>query len=356
MSNSNQNIKTLIVGGGHGVRVHLPALRRVGFDVVGLVGRNLERTQAIADSEQIPNAFDCLEQAINSTNATVVTVASPPNTHAQYVLTAVERGLHVFCEKPFAKNMAEANRILAATERAGLVHMMGNQMRALPERIVATKAIADGLIGEPRFMTFVQHVNLVADPQAQRPDWWFDSNEGGGWLGASGSHLIDQIRSWLGEFQSLSASTLVLSDRTGVAEDSFDMRCTLVSGVEGVISQTGGSWGPNAMMARVMGTNGTLWIENGEAWIGDRDGNRKLPVDPALALELVEPITDIPRKRFLHIELPPTIRMFEAFKKAIENRCLADGYANFHDGLACMKVIDAARESAANQGARILIS
>ena len=47
---------------------------------------------------------------------------------------------------------------------------------------------------------FVQYVPLVADPEAVRRQWWFDLGAGGGWLGASGSHIVDQVRMWLGEF------------------------------------------------------------------------------------------------------------------------------------------------------------
>ena len=45
--------------------------------------------------------------------------------------------------------------------------------------------------------------------------WWFDPAAGGGWLGASGSHVVDQIRVWLGEFAEVSATLTVVSDARG---------------------------------------------------------------------------------------------------------------------------------------------
>ena len=356
MTDSNATApRVLIVGSGHGLRVHLPALRAAGFEVVGLVGRDIDRARQLAGSHGIAAGFDDLETAIDATGARAVTIASPPHTHGELVLTAAVRGCHILCEKPFAADAGEARTLLEAAERAGVVHLIGNQMRANPERIVAARAIADGLIGEPRFYTHVQHVNLVADPTAKRPEWWFDPAAGGGWLGASGSHQIDMIRSWLGEFHSLSAATPMVSDRSGVAEDSFDVRFTLASGLEGVISQSGGCWGPTAMMSRLMGTRGTLWLEGGQAWLADHHGTRALEIPGPLQLPHIPP-SDDPRKPYLHLELPPSIRMCEAWRDAITRRTPLHGYATFADGLACMKVIDAVRQSATNGGQLVTLT
>ena len=48
------------------------------------------------------------------------------------------------------------------------------------------------------------------------PAWWFDQQHGGGWLGASGSHAIDQIRWWLGDFAKVSADVSLLPNRQAV--------------------------------------------------------------------------------------------------------------------------------------------
>lgn len=347
--------RVLVVGTGHGCRVHLPALRDAGFDVVGLVGQNRDRTQKRAALNGVPNAFVEVDEAIVKTGAVAVTVASPPHTHAPVVLAAIKRGCHVLCEKPFAENAAEARLMLAAAEKAGVVHMLGNQLRMRPERVVVARALGQGLIGEPRFLTLVQYVGLVADPEAKRPSWWFDAQAGGGWLGASGSHMIDMVRSWLGDFASLSASLSIVSERENVAEDSYAMRFELANGVEGVLQQTGGAWGPYADMVRIGGTRGTLWIEEGVAWLADRNGTRELPIPPELALDEMAP-SDDPRKKFLHVELPPSRRLFALWRAAIEGKGAGDvPVATFADGVACMEVIDAIRASAAKDGARVVV-
>jgi predicted dehydrogenase len=345
----------LVVGTGFGCRVHVPALRAAGFDVAGLVGSDAVRTARRAAANGVAAAFTDLNEAITRTSAVVVTVATPPHTHAQLTLTALARGCHVICEKPFAMNTDEARAMLDAAQRTGVIHLVGNEFRWLPERALVARAIADGLIGKPRFMTLSQYIPLVADLGAKMPKWWFDRNAGGGWLGASGSHLIDMVRTWLGEFESLSAALTTVSARQEVAEDSYVLRFRMSSGAEGVIQQSAGAWGPPAAMIRVAGTEGTIWIDGSTVWVADRDGARELPVPPELALPAPPPPSDDPRHRFSYLELGPYTRLCEALRAAIGGQALSAGVAlpTFVDGVACMKVLDTIRASDAQGSALV---
>ncbi len=349
-------IPALVAGTGHGLRVLVPALNASGFRVVGLVGTDPERTQRRAKDNAIAHAFTDLDNAIAATGARAVAIATPPHTHGSLVHTAVARGCHVLCEKPFARDAEEARGMLAAAERAGVVHLVGNQFRMMPERVTMARAIADGLIGEPRLLTITQYVGLVADPDAKRPAWWFDEAAGGGWLGASGSHMIDMVRSWLGEFAALSAALAVVADRRGVADDTYLLRFTMANGAEGVLMQTGGAWGEAAAMNRVAGTHGTLAMDRGRVWLSDRNGTRQLDTPPELALPQIAPSED-PAQPYLHIELPPALRLCAAWRSAIAGRGFGPvPVATFADGVACMEVIDAIRASAAAGGSLVSVS
>jgi predicted dehydrogenase len=345
----------LVVGTGFGCRVHAPALRAAGFEVVGVVGSNPERTARRAEANGVARAFTDLDEAIAKTGAVAVTIATPPNTHAQLALTAIGRGCHVICEKPFTMDAAEARTVLEAARRAGVTHLMGNEFRWLPERAIAARAIAEGRIGAPRFMTLALYHSLVADPAARMPRWWFDRDAGGGWLGASGSHVVDQVRTWLGEFASLSAALPVVSARENVAEDSYVLRFRTVGGAEGVIQQTAAAWGPSAAMARVAGTDGTVWLDEGAVWVADRDGARELPVPADLELPPAPAVSDDPSRRFSHLELGPYTRLCEVFRAGVDGREPVSAVAppTFADGLASMQVLDAIRASAAQGGAMV---
>ena len=185
------------------------------------------------------------------------------------------------------------------------------------------------------------------------PAWWFDEQAGGGWLGAHGSHIIDQVRTAVGEFVSLSATLPTVSARDGVAEDSYAVRFQAANAVEGILQHTAGAWGPMAGMTRVAGTEGTVWIESGTVKIADRNGTRDLTVPEDLILP--PPPSAEPGQRPAGVELGAFTRLCEVLRTAMDGKTptTAVPIPTFADGVACMKVLDAIRESAAKGGALV---
>ena len=347
-------ISALVVGTGFGCRVHVPALRASGIAVVGLVGSDPERTARRARQSDVAAHFTDLDAAIERTGATLVTVATPPATHCELVLKAIARGCHVLCEKPFAFDADQGRRMLDAAEAAGVVHMIAHEFRWLADRALFGRAIADGLIGEPRFLVLDQFIPFCADPATRLPHWWFDRAAGGGWLGAGGSHLLDQIRAWLGEFVSVSGRLFLVSDRETEADDSYSLRFRLANGVEGSMQQSAGAWGPMTTMWRCAGRKGTVWTEGGKVLVADKTGTRELAVPADLALPPPPPPADPGSSRRLsHFEMGPFTRLCEALRAAIEGAPAASAVPvpTFADGLAAMRVIDAIRASSAAGGA-----
>jgi predicted dehydrogenase len=342
----------VVVGTGFGTRVHVPALRAAGFEVIGLVGRDPERTARRAERLDVPHALTDLDAALARPDVAAVSVATPPHTHAAVVVAAAQSGKHVLCEKPFALNSREATQMLAVAEEAGVTHLVGNEFRFAPERAVIGRAVAQGRLGDVRLVSLVSFVPLVADPAARTPPWWFDPAAGGGWLGASGSHVVDQVRAWLGDFSQVSAQFGVVSDRVGVAEDSFTVRFRLRGGADGVLQQTAAAWGPMSGVTRLAGTRASAWIDGSDAWLADADGVHRLEIPPELALPEPPAPSDDPRQRFTHLELGPFTRLCEALRAGVEGRPPPAGVPlpTFVDGVAAMRVLDAIRASASADG------
>jgi predicted dehydrogenase len=340
----------IVVGTSFGCRIHVPALRAAGFEVAGVVGTDPERTRRRAEGCGVSRAFTDLEDAITQTGAKVVSIATPPHTHGPLTFAAISRGCHVVCEKPLAKDANEAREMLAAAQRAGVVHLVGHEFRWTPDRALFARSIAEGLVGKPKVALFAQYMPTLANPEAKMPAWWFDEGAGGGWLSAHGSHLVDQVRTSLGEFESLSATLPTVSAREGVAEDSYIVRFHMSNGVEGVLQQSAGVWGPMAGMTNVAGTEGTVWVDGGVVKVADRNGTRDLQVPEDLALAPPPPDPD-PRKR-VGIELSAFTRLFEVLRVAMEGGkpSAAVPIPTFADGVACMEVLDAIRVSAAKDG------
>ena len=347
----------LVVGSGFGSRVHVPALRAAGFDVVALVGRDPERTSRRAARLDVPHASTDLDVALARLDVAAVTIATPPAAHAPVAIAAARAGKHVLCEKPFALDRDEAAAMLHAADQAGIVHLVGHEFRFAPERAVIGRAIAEGQLGAVRLLSLVQFVPLVADPAARVPPWWFDDQAGGGWLGASGSHAVDQVRAWLGDFATVSARLTVVADRRHGADDTFTVRFRLRSGVEGILQQTAAGWGPPSGVTRVAGTRGSAWIDVSTAWLADADGSRPLEIPPALRLPDPPPVSDDPRHRFTHLELGPYTRLCQALRALIEGGASESPVPvpTFADGLAEMEVLDAVRASSAAEGATVAV-
>ena len=351
---TGKQIRALVTGTGFGCRIHVPALRAAGFEVVGLVGRNPGKLARKAAEAGITATFTDLDAAITQTGAELVTVATTPATHAELAMTAIRGGCHVLCEKPFAFDAVQGRELVEAAERAGVINMVSHEFRWLPERALFGRAIAEGLIGEPRFLVIDQFIPFAADLETRLPRWWFDKDSGGGWLGAGGSHIIDQVRAWLGDFASLSANLMVVSDRKdATAEDSYSYRFLLENGVEGSMQQCAGAWGPMTAMWRCAGSRGTVWIEAGKVMLADKSGSRELPVPEDLQLPPAPEAAD-PKSanRHSHFEIGPFTRLCEALRFAIEGAPEQGAVAppTFRDGLASMLVMDAIRASAARGG------
>jgi predicted dehydrogenase len=271
------------------------------------------------------------------------------------VRAALAAGKHVVCEKPFARDAAEGRELLAAAESAGVVHLLGTEFRFATAQALAARAIAQGALGEPRLATLMLHVPLLADPAAEMPDWWSKREQGGGWLGAHGSHLIDQVRSTLGEFAGVSAGLLCLSERAMSADDTYNVHFRLRSGVEGVLQSTASVWGRFLMCTQFAGSRGTLWVEGDDVWVADRSGARCLPVPEDLKLGPPQPppleglATAYEMMHVTGIDFRPYVRLYEAFRDLILGRPLPPDPvpATFADGVADMVVLDAIRRSAA---------
>jgi predicted dehydrogenase len=357
-------LNAMVLGTGIGCQTHVHALRGAGFDVVALVGRDAARTAARAARVGIPGAFTSLTDALARTDVDAVVVATPPNTHGELVLEAVSAGKHVVCEKPFARDAEEARAMLAAAEQAGVVHLVGTEYRWGAVQGLATRAIAEGAVGTPRLATFLLFGGFLAGPDVGVPDWWSAPGQGGGWLQAHAPHLIDQVRSSLGEFAGVSAGLPRVAEHEWAAEDSFSVRFRLTNGVEGVMHESASDWGPPVFMTRVTGSSGTLWVEGGAVHVADATGTRQLPVpDDLAAIPSGAPPADLlasdyDRMRSGAGEIPPFTRLYRTFGDLINGKPGPDDPrpGTFADGVAAMAVIDAIRQSAASGGEWVAVA
>ncbi len=299
-----------------------------------------------------------LTEALALPGVDAVTVATPPHTHAELSLQAIAAGKHVLCEKPFARDTAEGRAVWAAAEAAGTVHLLGTEFRYDAGQALLAEAVRSDLIGAPRMATWIMHVPMLADPDAVVPQWWADASVGGGWLGAHGSQLIDQIRATLGDFAGVSASVVHVIERPMSADDGFVVHFRLRSGCVGVLQSTASDRGI-LVETRVTGSAGTAWIEGvgDKVKVADSSGVRTLPVPDELHSEPAPPLpagavtTTYEQMITFGVEYGPYTRLAAAFRDRIRGVPLTGPEpATFADGVAQMAVLDAVRHSTRHGG------
>lgn len=191
-----EKYKVGIVGGGFGVRGHLPAyLAHARFDVVALASPH--SAQAVARERKIPHSFkDCAEM-LRGCDLDVVSIASPPFTHHDDVLASIDAGKHVICEKPFALSVREAEAMRDAAQRSPVATAVMHEFRWVPQRQALKELILNGHIAPLRELELTQLATFLRLENTQRKrGWWFERSQGGGAAGALLSHLIDSA-TWL---------------------------------------------------------------------------------------------------------------------------------------------------------------
>jgi predicted dehydrogenase len=187
-------VKAGVIGVGFIGVAHIEALRRLGVDVVGVVGSSPDRAGEKAESLGLGRVYEDVEAMAADPEIDVVHVASPNYAHAEQVRVLLSAGKHVICEKPLALDAADTADLVARADQAGVVNAVCFNIRFYPANHQAMAMVAAGEIGEPRFITGSYHQDwLLRDT-----DWnWRLQPEEAGRLRAVadiGSHWLDLTR------------------------------------------------------------------------------------------------------------------------------------------------------------------
>lgn len=100
-----------------------------------------------AKTGRAPRAFQRYEDLLAWDGLDAVLIATPDHAHAQHLTMALKAGKHVYCEKPFANVLEEANAAVDTWRKSDKVATVGTQMRSDPRHIAAAEAVRGGAIG-----------------------------------------------------------------------------------------------------------------------------------------------------------------------------------------------------------------
>src|SRR5262245_22543934 len=246
-----------IVGLGWISRVHLPAIAAMeGVELVAACDVDHGRAEAIA-KEWGARPYDSWEEMLERDEIDVLWICTPPLHHRDPTVAALERGLHVYLEKPIARTLDHAETIVEAAAQAGVVCAVGYQWHA------------SELVEETRAALADQRVALLVGrnygPVAGRA-WFKDPAQGGGQILERGSHHIDLQRTIAGEIAAVQA--VAGRERLAQTEGAIDDVIGLVFHVEsGALGSVHSAWTrddqPELYATDVVASDATLTLELG---------------------------------------------------------------------------------------------
>lgn len=205
-------IKVAVLGMGFIGKVHTYACAALPFyynelpfkvKLSGIYDRTLAKVQAAKNSFGFEFATDCADDILLRGDADAVCICVPNYQHSEFVLKAIERGRHIYCEKPLAASAEEADAIVDALKGKHIINRIVFHSRFFTSAMRARQIIVEGRLGRILgFHVLYQHSsNLDA---TKKYNWKFSKAYAcGGALIDMGSHMLDMIYYLIGEYKGL---------------------------------------------------------------------------------------------------------------------------------------------------------
>ncbi|MYR08858.1 Gfo/Idh/MocA family oxidoreductase [Gordonia sp. SID5947] len=166
------------IGGAGPARIATIGAGRIGSNHTELLARHVPGAVVAAVADPVDGAAERLaaavgagfattdiDEVLTSSDVDAVLITAPARSHAELVCRAAAAGKHVFCEKPMAVTVDEADRAIAAAADAGIVLQIGFNRRFAPGFAAARRAVDDGRVGTPQLLR-----SLTRDPGPWKAD------------------------------------------------------------------------------------------------------------------------------------------------------------------------------------------
>ena len=340
-----------IIGVGFGSAVHIPGFRSEGWDIAAVYSRNEERARSAAAENDVADFHTDAYELINRDDLDAVAIATPPAPHHDFTLAALRAGKHVLCEKPFALSAAQAAEMRDVAAETGMTAMVAHEFRHTPQREQIKELIDDGYIGDFKLASLELFLARGGDGTPPAWSWASSKADGGGFLGALGSHFIDGLRYWFGDVETVTGHLSTFQpDRTddsgaivqSETDDSFTFTLTFKNGGSATMVCSSAVVPARGARIAVMGSGGTLFAEQSspnpaeDGGILGSQGNG--PLEAIETPARLMPFSDDRDPRLMAFRL--LVRDF--------NRGIQEGTSpapNFVDAWRCQQILDAIRES-----------
>jgi len=347
--------------------MYLPPLAaHGGAQVVAVCGRNPDRAARFAESWDVPASYTDAEAMLDNETLDAILIATANDSHHHLALLALQRGLHVLCEKPMALDADQAAQMHAAAEQAGVITIMPFTYHWMPMNQWVKRLVADGYVGRPLHINARYYTDFGFDDAYS---WRFDREiAGSGLIGDLGSHWIHLAR-WLLDDTETSISALATNfvergprpDSTPYdqTEDSVAMTIRYASGAYGMLQTSAVCWEGTSFGQthhyEIHGDKGTLYATCDWDTVQRVEGLQKGETGGRKELPIPDDIWNGVRRDTVHNTYRDVFRTTSAMTRQWIDAILAGEPVepSFAEGLAVQRVLDAAVASAAANGAPI---
>jgi scyllo-inositol 2-dehydrogenase (NADP+) len=280
-------LRGAIIGLGNiAIQGHVPAWRR-RRDVEIVAATDARSVQRAELETHMPGArwYDSSDELLADARLDFVDISTPPSSHAPLARHALERGLHVLCEKPLVHSLDDLGALRGLAERTGRVlHTVHNWHHAPIVRRTAA-LVREGAIGR---VTRVDWHTLRTRPavtsEGDGENWRLDPRiAGGGVLADHGWHVFYVVQRWVGEApRSVSARLETRRHTRWSVEDTATVRLAYAHATAEILL----TWAADERRnwAAVTGTAGTLELQDDTLVLSrGGDGASRWPCPPALS-------------------------------------------------------------------------
>jgi predicted dehydrogenase len=280
--------------------------------------------------------YRCSEELLSGEALDFVDICAPPGSHARLVEQALDRGLHVLCEKPLATRLADARAVAQAATRAGrVVHTVHNWLQA-PICLKISALIAEGAIGTVRSISWhtLRTRPAIALTGEAGTNWRLDREmAGGGILVDHGWHALYCVARWGGAPRAIIARLETRRFHEWPLEDTADLTLDLASGSAHIHL----TWAADERSNRIdiEGDKGTINVAGDRVVFRSGSTEQCWSCPPALSEGSHHP------------------DWFVGIVEEFGNAVVAGGKGNLEEALLCARLIDLAQRSGAAGGARL---
>jgi predicted dehydrogenase len=217
----------------------------------------------------------------------VVSITTPNAFHPEMAIAALEAGKHVWCEKPMATRLPDAERMLAAAHASGKVAALGYNYIQNPVVRLIQRLLDEGEIGDVNHVRVEMDEDFMADPEALFY-WKSEASSGHGALDDFGVHALSLIRVLFGGVRRVCGHMAKpYADRPAqgggrLAVETYDIATTLIeleNGASGVIALNRSAWGRKGrIFVQLFGSRGTIAYDQermNEVQLYTVDGSRE---------------------------------------------------------------------------------